>query len=110
MSAAIALAVAQGVAELVKLGIVAAQSAHEAEEVLVRAMRPTPSGEEVDRYREAMVRLRDAKPGRELWGDPGTLTPEQAEANEEIGRILARDTDPAAPPPPATRLDEDEYP
>ena len=59
MSAAIALAVAQGVAELVKLGIVAAQSAHEAEEVLVRAMRPTPSGEEVDRYEDAMARLRE---------------------------------------------------
>lgn len=107
MSAAIALAVAQGVAELVKLGIVSAQSAHEAEEVLVRAMRPTPSDEEVERYRDAMDRLR-AKPGPDLWGDPGTLTPEQAEANEEIGRILAaRDTDPAAPPP-ATRLDEEE--
>ena len=110
MSAAIALAVAQGVAELVKLGIVAAQSAHEAEEVLVRAMRPTPSDEEVERYRDAMDRLR-ARPGPEVWGDPGALTPEQAEGNEEIGRILAaRDTDPAAPPPPATRLDEDEYP
>ena len=108
MSAAIALAVAQGVAELVKLGIVAAQSAHEAEEVLVRAMRPTPSDEEVKRYDYAMDRLREAKPGPDLWGDPGTLTPEQAEANEEIGRILAaRDTDPAAPPP-ATRLDEEE--
>lgn len=83
MSAAIALAVAQGVAELVKLGIVAAQSAHEAEEVLVRAMRPTPSGEEVDRYEDAMARLREP---------------------------ALRDTDPAAPPPQATRLDEDEYP
>lgn len=82
MSAAIALAVAQGVAELVKLGIVAAQSAHEAEEVLVRAMRPTPSDEEVERYEDAMTRLREPP----------------------------RDTDPAAPPPPATRLDEDEYP
>lgn len=83
MSAAIALAVAQGVAELVKLGIVAAQSAHEAEEVLVRAMRPTPSGEEVERYGAAMARLREP---------------------------ALRDTNPAAPPPPATRLDEDEYP
>lgn len=84
MSAAIALAVAQGVAELVKLGIVAAQSAHEAEEVLVRAMRPTPSGEEVDRYDDAMARLREPPP--------------------------PRDTEPGPPPPPATRLDEDEYP
>ena len=61
----------------------AAQSAHEAEEVLVRAMRPTPSGEEVDRYEDAMARLREP---------------------------ALRDTDPAAPPPQATRLDEDEYP
>lgn len=83
MSAAIALAVAQGVAELVKLGIVAAQSAHEAEEVLVRAMRPTPSDEEVDRYESAMERLREPPP--------------------------PRDTEPG-PPPPATRIDEDEYP
>lgn len=84
MSAAIALAVAQGVAELVKLGIVAAQSAHEAEEVLVRAMRPTPSDAEVTGYETAMGRLREPP--------------------------APRDTDPAAPPPPATRLDEDEYP
>lgn len=84
MSAAITLAVAQGVAELVKLGIVAAQSAHEAEEVLVRAMRPTPSGEEVDQYEDAMARLREPP--------------------------APRDTDPGPPPAPGTRLDEDEYP
>lgn len=106
MSAGIVLAVAQGVAELVKLGIVAAQSAHEAEEVLVRAMRPTPSGEEVDRYEDAMARLREP-PTAAIWGEPGKLTSEQQEANEEIGRILAaRDTDPA--PLPADEADEDE--
>lgn len=57
--AAIVAGVAAGVAELVKLGIVSAQYAHEAEEVLVRAMRPTPSAEEVDRLDAALARLRD---------------------------------------------------
>lgn len=58
MTGAIVAAVASGVAELVKLGIVAAASQREAEEVLIRAMRPTPSDEEVERFEDALARLR----------------------------------------------------
>lgn len=63
MTGAIVAAVASGVAELVKLGIVAASSQREAEEVMIRAMRPTPSSEEVDRFDAALARLREPADG-----------------------------------------------
>lgn len=56
---AIVAGIAAGVAELVKMGMLAAEQSEQAVEVLVKAMKPTPSSDEVDDYREAQAELLD---------------------------------------------------
>lgn len=53
----IALGVGKGVAELVQMGILSAANAKQAEDVLVKNMKPTPSSAEVDEFRSAKNRL-----------------------------------------------------
>lgn len=53
MTPALIMGIASGVAELVRLGIVAANQSKEAEAIMLKNMKPTPSTSEVDEYRAA---------------------------------------------------------
>lgn len=55
MSAALVMGIASGVAELVRLGIVAASQSKEAEAIMLKNMKPTPSSSEIDEYRAAQA-------------------------------------------------------
>ncbi len=57
MSAALAAGIAAGIGELVKMGIVAATNAAQAEAVMLQNLKPTPPSTEVDDFGDAKDRL-----------------------------------------------------